>query len=419
MKDNGVVGMLPWVHTTVSMKNILRPCCRFSLGKDNEEIKPDSEEDIKDKFKWLRKEMLAGNKVEQCNLCYQQEIYTPKGDRYPKSMRGESNHIWNLEVQNLTEDFDVLKSIELSLDNLCNLQCKMCDSLFSSKLYNRDAYLIEEFNKLNIVNKGRKPTKIPKQRIEFIKGLDIDWHALEQIKILGGEPTFSPNFPKLINFLLEHSEVENITIEIVSNCTNRLSQDMIDKLNRFKKIMFTCSLDGCNEYNSYQRWGTCGWKETIINYKWYYANFKNMERHHIHSTYTNLNINGLAADFKYWKTFYPDWKISFNFVTDGEYSPYIVPDPYLVWLEEQWDEAYCSEDWPAAADGMFGLAKEMLYKNHITPIGYDKYYSQYSWDKLMIKIKALDKYYNSKLVDYNPALHEFLINYDEHYGNEV
>ena len=61
----------------------------------------------------------------------------------------------------------------------------------------------------------------------------------------------------------------------------------------------------------------------------------------------------------------------------------------------------------------------MLYKNHITPIGYDKYYSQYSWDKLMIKIKALDKYYNSKLVDYNPALHEFLINYDEHYGNEV
>ena len=25
----------------------------------------------------------------------------------------------------------------------------------------------------------------------------------------------------------------------------------------------------------------------------------------------------------------------------------------------------------------------------------------------MIKIKALDKYYNSKLVDYNPALHEF------------
>ena len=40
MKDNGVVCMLPWVHTTVSMKNILRPCCRFSLGKDDDETKP-------------------------------------------------------------------------------------------------------------------------------------------------------------------------------------------------------------------------------------------------------------------------------------------------------------------------------------------------------------------------------------------
>ena len=54
MKDNGVICMLPWVHTTVSMKNTLRPCCRFRVGREDEGITADSESDLKDKFRWCR-----------------------------------------------------------------------------------------------------------------------------------------------------------------------------------------------------------------------------------------------------------------------------------------------------------------------------------------------------------------------------
>ena len=386
MKDNGVICMLPWVHTTVSMKNTLRPCCRFRVGREDEGITADSESDIKDKFRWLRTEMLAGRPVEKCSLCYQQ------GD---KSMKWTANKEFDLENAELTEDFDKLRSVELSLDNLCNLQCKMCDSLFSSKLYDRDKYLIEVHNL-----KGRNPTKIPKQRIEFLKGLDIDWHALEHIKILGGEPFFSPNFPKLIDFLLEHSEVKNVTLEIVSNCTNRLDQDMIDKLNQFGFIILTCSLDGCNEFNTYQRWGSPGWEETLDTYKWYHTVLNNMVKKHIHSTYTILNLSGLANDMKYWENNHPDWSVSFNFVTTGEYSPYVVPTWYTDWILKQWGDTKGIR---------IDLAKKMFKENQI------KYKPWKTWGLAMLKLQAIDDYYDSSLGDYCPELEMLLLKHDKTY----
>ena len=39
---------------------------------------------------------------------------------------------------------------------------------------------------------------------------------------------------------------------------------------------------------------------------------------------------------KYWENNYPEWSVSFNFVTTGEYSPYVVPNWYKDWILEQW-----------------------------------------------------------------------------------
>ena len=271
----------------------------------------------------------------------------------------------------------------------------MCDSLFSSKLYDRDKMLIEVHNL-----KGRTPTKIPKQRIEFIKGLDIDWHALEHIKILGGEPFFSPNFPKLIDFLLEHSTVNNVTLEIVSNCTKRLDQDLIDKLNQFKWIILTCSLDGCNDINSYQRWGSPGWKETLDNYLWYHSMFNNMMKFHVHSTYTILNLSGLADDMKYWEDNHPEWSVSFNFVTTGEYSPYFVPTWYRDWILEQWK---------GKDNERITLARKMFKENQ------SKYKPWKTWGLAMLKLQAIDDYYDSELGDYCPELETLLLKHDKTY----
>ena len=84
MKDNGVVCMLAWNHMAVSMKNVARPCCRFTVGNDEDHIEEDAMKPFDDKYRWLRKNMLEGKKSKECSLCYSE------GD---ESMRWAANNV--------------------------------------------------------------------------------------------------------------------------------------------------------------------------------------------------------------------------------------------------------------------------------------------------------------------------------------
>ena len=383
MKDNGVICIYAWNHMAVSMKNTTRPCCRFKVGNDDVDIEEDAMKPFDDKYRWLRKNMLAGIETEECSLCY------AEGN---ESMRFAANNVhFKLEEVELTEDFDKLRSIELSLDNLCNLQCKMCDSLFSSKLYYRDDFLLNEKGM-----RGRKPTKIPKQRIEYLKSLNVDWQHLQKIKILGGEPFFSPNFPKLIDWLIEKCKVEDVLLEIVTNTTQKLDDVMIEKLNRFRKIILTGSVDGCNDYNAYQRWGSPGWKESLDLYEEYMSQLKNVEFGHIHSTYSTLNLNGFADDMDYFAKNHPTWTVSFKMVEDGEYCPHNGPDWYEQWLLDKWNS---KEHLPAVQvkiDRAIGILKRNRKPQEE---------KEYAWYLFLRKTHVLDtEYYDSNIEDYNPEL---------------
>jgi len=401
MKDNGVVCMLAWNHMAVSMKNQARPCCRFQIGPDegrDEEIVEDANQPFDDKYRWLRKNMLEGKKSKECSLCY------AEGN---ESMRWAANNVhFNLEQAELTEDFDKLRSIELSLDNLCNLQCKMCDSLFSSQLYYRDDHLRKK--KMG----GRLPTKIPKKRIEYLKELNVDWQHLTKIKVLGGEPFFSPNFPKLIDWLIEKCKVEDVLLEIITNSTNRLDNVMVEKLNRFRKIILTGSIDGTKDYNNYQRWGSPGWKESLDIYEEYLSQLKNIEKGHIHCTYSILTLNGFADDMDYYAKNHPTWSNSFKFVDSGEYSPHYGPDWYYEWILDKWD----SNEHLPDAQVRIDRAKGILKRNRGTQ---DEI--EYYWYLFLKKTNELDKYYNSNIEDYNPELVEALRDKDivYHLCNEI
>jgi sulfatase maturation enzyme AslB (radical SAM superfamily) len=142
--------------------------------------------------------------------------------------------------------------------------------------------------------------------------------------------------PEIIDFLIEKCNVENMTLEIITNATKKLQSTLVDKLNRFKKIRLIGSIDGCNAYNSYQRWGSPGFDGTLTIYKEYIDQLNNVHKGHIHSTYTTLNLNGFADDMDYWATNYPNWSVSFKFVEDSEYSPYNGPDWYNDWILSEW-----------------------------------------------------------------------------------
>ena len=170
--------VLPWIHQCVRPDNSLKPCCRFQNPKDDTRI--DITLDDLDaqgiavmntaNLTTLRSNMLAGIKSPGCTKCYDQE-----GTDNASSLRTYINNRFpNIQQEHCTAQFDKLRYIEMSIDNICNLQCKMCDSKFSTKLINRDRFLGEE------VHKKLEPN--------FRKYDNTDLSNLELVKVLGGEP---------------------------------------------------------------------------------------------------------------------------------------------------------------------------------------------------------------------------------------
>ena len=135
---------IPWVHLRLdpSGKNGLTgvsPCCKFYY-EEWQTINPDNS--VTDgilnslntpAFQGIRQDMLRGNSIKGCQNCYSDEAAGLE------SMRTQANSTWKLN--DLSTDYLHTKFIEVSLDNTCNLECKMCSSYFSSKLRKRDELL--------------------------------------------------------------------------------------------------------------------------------------------------------------------------------------------------------------------------------------------------------------------------------------
>lgn len=385
MEDNGVICAYPWVHFAYTIKGKIRPCCRFNTGGELS--------NYKDEFRWLRTRMLYGSKTKECETCYIQ------GKR---SMRENANRDFDLENLDLNEDFLALKSIELSLDNLCNLECKMCDSKFSSNLYKRDKFI----NNLDR-NLGPKPSKVPKSRIDELKNMDINWANLEMIKILGGEPFFSPNFLTILEHIEKNCNISDMTLEVISNCTIIPSDKVLAIMNKFKLVNLTASIDGVGVHNDYQRLGS-HYKETIANYCHILNILNNISHPHVHSTYTILTLNFFMADMEYWIEKYPDWSVSFNLVksmTGSVTSPYHCPDYYYEWLDSKLIITTTKRHVFNKISRRISVLKEML--NH------GKEFHEDRWGLFIKSIGVFDSYYDKDIRDFNPELYNLLKDHNE------
>lgn len=375
MKDTWCV--LPWVHLCVRTDNILKPCCRFipESAADNVSFDMISSDGIdamnNDTFISLRKNMLNGKRTTGCQKCYTQET---KNSGTFASMRQHYNNVWNdVRRDNCTEFFSQVRYIEMSVDNICNLQCKMCDSKFSSKLINRDKLLG------NPVYKKLEPNF---QKLDL-----VDLSKLQKVKILGGEPFITPNFEKFIDYLIDRSDSQNITIDIVTNATAVPHQELIKKLNSFKFININVSLDSYDRANDYQRYGS-NYKQTYDNSLKYREIFHNAEFSY-HCTITTLTANKLSKTLNFFES--NNDHSSVDFVRHPEHlSLLYVPDILAKWILEQ----------NKNNANAYSLVNTFLKQSK---------YNETFWNNFVETNHKLDKYYNTSLKDYNIDLYNFLV----------
>jgi organic radical activating enzyme len=374
---NNTFCILPWVHLCVRTDNTLKPCCRFLSDNPSNEFKTTlddinaiAEESMNsDYFKNIRNKMLNGEKIKGCQKCYTQEENNISNKL---SMRQHFNNKISINAQSLDNTFYKTKYIEMSIDNVCNLQCRMCDSKFSSKLQNRDKFLG------NAVFKKLEPN--------FYKLSSLDLSELEEVKILGGEPFITPNFEKFIDFLSVNSNLNNITLNIATNGTKIPSQKIIKKLNSFKNIFIHVSLDAYDTANDYQRMGS-SFEKVFKNSQVYQTLIENCKISY-HSTISIITANKLSKTINFFEQ--QNCLYSVDFVRDPEYYSLLYsPNNFKKWILES------NQD-------------NELALNLLNTFMFQRNYDLKFWKTFIDTTEKLDKYYDIKLENYNYELYRFL-----------
>lgn len=246
--------MIPWIHLHGWPDGRAYPCC---LGEDAHPVgnlKQQSMEDIwnGEDLREMRRNMLEDKPCRQCTRCYEQE------SAGFSSMRNNSNkhfgqHI--AEVDQTRPDGSMpemkLRYWDVRFSNICNLKCRSCGSIFSSRWYDDDVKL----------NNG-KPLR---PRVQFAGRHEMDiWEQmesqipnLEQIYFAGGEPLIMEEHNRILKKLIEAG---NTKVRLIYN-TNLTElkfkrESVIDLWKQFPSVCVAASLDDMGERAAVIRSGT-------------------------------------------------------------------------------------------------------------------------------------------------------------------
>ena len=264
----------------------------------------------------------------------------------------------------------------MSIDNICNLQCKICTSYFSSKLAPRDKFLGLP------VHKKLEPN--------FRKFNNLDIANLEWLKILGGEPLMTPNLEPFLDYIDEKATTSNIVLELVTNGTVIPSPRVLEKLNRFKHISLLVSLDAYDPSNDYQRFGS-SYMTTFSNARSLETLLSNSELA-FHSATSVITANHLSKTLNH-ITKEHGYHMSIDFVRDPEYlSLSIAPPSFLGWVLDR------------------NRDNHTAYRM-IETVAANAKFSELEWKALIEFINKTDAYYNTNIKDYNPELYDQLSGY--------
>jgi len=371
----GVWCSLPWTHICVRPDDTLKPCCRYQYGPGETQHSVDLDSIATfgvaalntNYLNQLRKDLLAGIPRTECKKCSIEE------KNYNPSLRTIMNSVINLKQEDCDTHVNSVQYLELSIDNICNLQCRMCDSKFSSRLIGRDQFLG------NPVHKKLEPN--------YAKLSNLDLSKLTRIKLLGGEPFITPNLEQFLDFIAAHVDVSQINLDINTNATAIPNDSIVYKLNQFKFLELNVSLDSYSLANDYQRWGS-DYQQAFNNVLKYEKIFKKKSIAY-HSTISLLTANDLAHTLNVLQGLH-NYHVSIDFVRSPE---------YLCMLYAPMDY----RDWLLAANESNATAYSVI-SNFLKDAAYDVVL----WQEFISTTHKLDKYYNIRLEDYNPCLAEFL-----------
>jgi len=322
-EENKAFCILPWIHLAVFPEGSAKLCC-VADHRVNEEgtalsLQSDALEEVWNSqyMRDVRRDMVGGRFVKDCAVCY-------RGEKAGgSSWRTHQNARWRTELgprfDSLVEEStrrdhaaaDAPIYYQLMPGNLCNLKCRMCFPTFSSLIERDEVHsrwsgtLFEALSDVPDA-KGDKPRRLSTTPAGVSRLPNGPWYRddswvrevllknTEQLRALyftGGEPMIEKQVENILDHLIAARVAGNVHLEFNTNCTV-LREPMIGKLQQFKAVTASLSLDAYGAYHEYIRYPS-SWSAICRNVERLVA--LRGERFHVHGgpvlqVYNALNL---------------------------------------------------------------------------------------------------------------------------------
>ena len=268
--------MAPWTHTYLSPQTERRMCCASREDAQSFEQYIDTKQGSgeytpitlhehwnSDHMKSVRKRMMAGETLPECDVCNSKLLNTDVYRSYFNRLFGHKyNSIWDT-----TDDtgYTTMKPVswDYRFSNLCNFKCRMCGDMLSSAWESEQ----RQHNMINWhdpKNNWMKPEvreeikNFQSSQIEKEFSDAVESHQVEEVYWVGGEPLMYDQHWRYMKRIVDLGDGKNVyaryntNLSRVNYCGINLYSDI---LSRLRDWQICASLDGTGQIGEYIRTG--------------------------------------------------------------------------------------------------------------------------------------------------------------------
>lgn len=271
--------MHPFTGLATREDGAIQVCCRsHPIGS----IQDNTLEEIwnNDKMKHIRYQVLNNERPKECEPCFNLEDQGVESlrQRHIAGVIPESRiTLYPNALDKLEKNYEMpfeFPTMEIKLNNLCNLKCRMCHPMDSTSW--NDWKAIEEFyikennfmvKVIEDLNLMRKPY------LDKFNDNPNWWNSFEKllpyfkrVEFAGGEPLMDPQHYQILDMLAPYGD--QIEIKYATNLTTlgKGNRTIWDYWPKFKSVAVNVSIDGIEDSYEYIR-GNGNWKEVVDNIK--------------------------------------------------------------------------------------------------------------------------------------------------------
>jgi len=275
MNQSKTFCMHPFTGLATREDGAICACCRsHPVGN----IQDNTLEEIwnNDTMQRIRRQVLNDERPSECEPCFSLEDQGVESLRMRhisgKIPEARINLYPNTVLQEVMP-FEI-PTMELKLNNLCNLKCRMCHPMDSTSW--NDWSEVKEFykNENNIMYAIVEEHNLEnKPHLDKFQDNPEWWNSLEKllphfrrVEFAGGEPLMDPQHYRILDMLSQYGHQIEIKYATNLSMLGKGSRNIYEYWPKFKSVAVNVSIDGIGDSYEYVR-GNADWDTMIANIK--------------------------------------------------------------------------------------------------------------------------------------------------------